>query len=97
MHGSRDHRHVLGRAIPEGTNVLIAHGPPYGVLDQVLPAHGEQVGCPGCVTRWRPATIPSCTSSGTSTRGYGQSGERQADLEPERLVSRPPIFTAKRP
>lgn len=29
--------------IPEGTDILITHGPPFGILDRT--AHGERVGC----------------------------------------------------
>ena len=32
--------------IPEGTDVLITHGPPWGKLDRVVPKHGvEHLGC----------------------------------------------------
>ena len=32
--------------IPEGTDVLITHGPPYGILDRILPERGvEHLGC----------------------------------------------------
>jgi len=30
--------------IPEGLDVLITHGPPFGILDQVTPG-GEHLGC----------------------------------------------------
>lgn len=31
--------------IPESTDVLITHGPPYGLLDQTVPGHSEHLGC----------------------------------------------------
>ncbi len=31
--------------IPEDTNVLVTHGPPYGILDQPLPGRTDNVGC----------------------------------------------------
>lgn len=42
-------------AIPEGTNILITHGPPYGILDQTTYANGdirpEHLGCPNLMER----------------------------------------------
>ena len=51
--------------IPAGTDVLITHGPPFGILD--LTYEGEHPGCWICLTRC-VGFGPSCTSLGTSTR-----------------------------
>ena len=31
--------------IPEDTDILITHGPPYGILDQIVPGSSENLGC----------------------------------------------------
>lgn len=70
MHGSA----TIGTywdAIPEGTDVLIAHGPPYGVLDQVLP-HGEQVRCPRLRHALETRLHPKLHVFGHIHKGYGQ-------------------------
>lgn len=44
----RDSKEIRERwnEIPEDTDVLITHGPPYGILDQSAPhLHGEHLGC----------------------------------------------------
>lgn len=37
--------------IPEDTDVLITHGPPYGILDQSIPHYSENVGCENLAER----------------------------------------------
>ena len=54
--------------IPDATDILITHGPPWGILDRT--SSGEAVGCEEllrAIARVRPA----CTRSATSTRATG--------------------------
>lgn len=54
--------------IPEDTDVLITHGPPYGVLDRTV--HGEPVGCEALIERVR-AVKPKVHLFGHIHEGYG--------------------------
>jgi hypothetical protein len=52
--------------IPDGLDVLITHGPPFGILDQVAP-DGEHLGCAG-TTRVRGTE----EAQGASVRPYSR-------------------------
>lgn len=60
------------RLIPENTDVLITHGPPYGIMDQVFRPNGqgEHTGCPDLLTRVRRVT-PKAHIFGHIHEGHG--------------------------
>lgn len=43
---SAEERRALYESIPEGTDIVITHGPPYGVCDEEFRAKGIHRGCP---------------------------------------------------
>ena len=43
-------RRALYASIPEDTDILVTHGPPYGVLDEEFKAKGVHRGCPELLT-----------------------------------------------
>ncbi|WP_189006828.1 metallophosphatase domain-containing protein [Deinococcus roseus] len=57
--------------IPDDTNVLITHGPPFGTLDQVLP-EGEHVGCPRLLAALESRLCPKLHVFGHIHEAYGQ-------------------------
>ena len=61
--------------IPEDTDVLITHGPPYGILDQVNNSYssdnGKNVGCPQLRTKIETIK-PQVHCFGHIHEGYGQ-------------------------
>lgn len=66
------HASVIGRhwkAIPSDTDVLITHGPPFGVLDRV--DGGEQVGCPQLLAEIVNRIRPQVHVFGHIHEGYG--------------------------
>ncbi|GEM48414.1 metallophosphatase domain-containing protein [Deinococcus cellulosilyticus] len=60
--------------IPADTDVLITHGPPFGVLDQVLP-EGKHVGCPKLLTTLDHCLRLKLHVFGHIHEGYGQVTE----------------------
>ncbi len=60
------------RLIPEATDVLITHGPPLGIMDQVLRPNGEgeHTGCPDLAERVR-AVAPKAHIFGHIHEGRG--------------------------
>lgn len=58
-------------AIPDDTDVLITHGPAYGVLDAVLPDK-EQVGCPQLRRALETRLHPKLHVFGHIHEAYGQ-------------------------
>ncbi len=58
--------------IPKATDVLITHGPPHGILDQVHRGDGvmEHTGCPSLLARIR-SIMPSLHVFGHIHEGYG--------------------------
>lgn len=49
VYRARAHARKCWEAIPDDVDVLITHGPPYGILDET--ARGESVGCPHLLER----------------------------------------------
>lgn len=55
--------------IPESTNILLTHGPPYGIMDRVV--DGRRVGCKALLERYQ--TLPNLRlhTFGHIHEGYG--------------------------
>lgn len=57
-------------AIPDDTNILVTHGPPFGILDEV--ADGEHVGCEELMKRIRELKQMKLHCFGHIHGSYGQ-------------------------
>lgn len=66
---SEEKREAIWGNIPMGVDVLITHGPPYGILDQCY--HGERVGCKALLQRVKQVQ-PRIHAFGHIHEQYGQ-------------------------
>lgn len=62
--------------VPSDTNILITHGPPFGILDQ-SPGQSERMGDPELLTRVRELRSLRLHSFGHVHGGYGTMQENQ--------------------
>lgn len=60
---------AVWRKIPDSCNVLITHGPPFGILDKVV--HGESVGCEDLLSRIKGLKELKLHVFGHIHEGYG--------------------------
>ncbi|MFK7852578.1 MAG: metallophosphatase domain-containing protein [Granulosicoccus sp.] len=67
--------------IPDSTDVLITHGPPYGILDEVIRKDGglEHAGCPSLLKTVR-SIAPSFHLFGHIHEGRGRFGENNVSF-----------------
>jgi Icc-related predicted phosphoesterase len=61
------------KAIPNDIDILVSHGPPFGILDQTHPG-GEHLGCKELMGRLVGGLSPKLCVFGHIHGGYGQAG-----------------------
>ena len=73
--GDREKMKQVWEAVPEGVDVLITHGPAYGILDAVRPPHPitTRVGCMD-LAEALPRIKPKIHVFGHIHESYGQTG-----------------------
>ncbi len=72
--------------VPEGTDILITHGPPYGYLD--FNAQGDHVGCEDLLDLMNTLSYPpQVMVFGHLHSGYGEDEHKRADGKVIKLIN----------
>jgi predicted phosphohydrolase len=62
--------------IPDNTDILVTHGPAYGILDEIVPGSGEHLGCQDLLNRVKQLKNLKLHAFGHI---HGSSGEELVD------------------